>query len=416
MGLSGGAIQLATFVAIRAFDGPDVVAPLIVVASQLPWLFAPALDHLLRSFESRRTFIYLGVAGKLPLFFVGLLGVHPLGGQTGWSLTLVLFLTVIVLHNVVYGLYIAHRGALLRANYATDLRGRWFGWFEVAAGLTTLLSGNLIGYGLDQTEWGARIAYPLCGLAGILASFAFARIAWRREPGTPAAADADENRSIASELFGFWRRAFRLLRSDGPFRRYEIGFMFYGVGFLSSVPLVAVLSEGELGLSYGDWARAQSGAFPVAYMLGVVFFGRLSDRLGPVRISGIAFTLLAVFFVMMTMATGGTYLTAAFLVWGLAMSGVSVGWMLGPLWFAPPGQARRYSSAHVFLVGARSVVGPPLGFLVAKATSLQVAFGMSAAFVLVGALVLLSVKRPRKTTWEGIPLPAGSGVPATPTT
>jgi predicted MFS family arabinose efflux permease len=220
------------------------------------------------------------------------------------------------------------------------------------------------------------------------------RIRWRRaRDARRLAAKASEG--VVRAMTNAWRETFRILREDKAFGTYERGFMLYGLGFLSSVGLLALYAEAELNLSYDQWTSAQSLSFPVAQIAGAALFGRLSDRLGIVRATAMGFLLLAAFFGLMPLVGSAGGLVAACALWGVAMGGVNVGWSLGPLHFAPDGQAHMYGAVHFCLVGVRSLVGPFLGFAVKEAFSYPAAFALSAALVAAGAWTLLTLRPSR---------------------
>jgi predicted MFS family arabinose efflux permease len=236
-----------------------------------------------------------------------------------------------------------------------------------------------------------RAVYPAAAACGIASFLLMGRIRWRRsrEARRLAAAAAG---GVARAIASAWRETFRILREDRAFRTYERGFMLYGLGFLASVGLLALYAEAELKLSYDQWTSAQSLSFPVAQILGAALFGRLSDRLGIVRTTAMGFLLLAAFFGLMPLVGTAGSLVAACALWGVAMGGVNVGWSLGPLHFAPDGQAHMYGAVHFCLVGVRSLVGPFLGFAVKEILSYPAAFALSAALVLAGAWTLLGLR------------------------
>jgi hypothetical protein len=87
---------------------------------------------------------------------------------------------------------------------------------------------------------------------------------------------------------------------------------------------------------------------------------------GPVRTSGLAFGTLAIYPVLLLVicrAAGGgapwgaTALTAANVVFGLGLTGVLLGWTLGPVALAgSPEKVPHYAAIHATLVGVRGLV------------------------------------------------------------
>lgn len=387
-----GIVDLAAFVAKRSLAAPAWVVPALTVASQVPWMLAPAWEVVFGRTAPRRVFLWLGAITYLPLllvaFVVPVLGVYGQASPNDVGLDLVLFLAVITNFHLMHGAYLPHRGALLRANYPEWVRGRMYARAEIVSALAVLVTTRVGGALLDVDPSWMRVIFPVAGGLGLFSAILLARIRWRRD-GVRAPLREPGVRSGLLAIGRSWRDAVRILRTDRPFFVFEIGFMLYGIGLLAGAPLVILLAEGPLGLSYNQWTDAKGVAMPIGFVGGLLFAGRWVDRWGPARVGAMSFGLLALYFLSVTFARSAGHLTAALLLFGIAMAGVTTVWALGPLHFAPPGQARTYAGVHVSLVGARSAVAPVLGYALAEWISLRIALGVSAALIALGALVLL---------------------------
>jgi len=391
-GLAAGVIGLSSFVVKRSLGAPEEAVPVLITLWQIVWIFAPGLGTLLARADPQRLWRTLALSAYLPLAAVALVSVSPVGEHGHGTGNLVLFLALMSLH---YGASIAtvpHRGALLRTNYPSHVRGRMFGLTMAVNLLAAGAAAKGAGYLLDADPRWVRGIYPVAGACGIVAYLVLGRIRWRRSRETRRLA-TDATERVLKAWSNAWRATWRILRDDRAFRTYEIGFMLYGLGFLASIGLLVLYAEGELHLSYDSWTTAQSVAFPLAQIAGAPLFGRLSDRLGIVRTTGVSFLLLATFFGLMPLVGSAAQLAFACLLWGVAMAGVNVGWNLGPLHFAPDRQAHMYAAVHFCLVGVRSLVGPFLGFAVKEAFSYAAAFGLSAALVTAGAATIWHLDR-----------------------
>jgi len=391
-GVAAGVIGLTAFAAERSLGAPEEVVPILIALWQVPWIFAPGLGPVLARAKPQRLWRVLAFTTYLPLAAVALVSITPTlpGHGTG---ALWLFLPLMVLH---YGSGIAivpHRGALLRTNYPQHVRGRMFGLLMAVNLIASGVAAKGAAYLLDSDPRWLRGIYPVAAVSGIAAFLLMGRIRWRRSREALRLAAATASRGVRKAVANAWREAFRILREDRAFRTYEVGFMLYGLGFLSSIGLLVLYGEKELRLSYGAWTWAQSVAFPVAQIAGAALFGRLADRLGVVRTTAVSFAMLSVFFALMPLVASAAGLAAACLLWGLAMGGVNIGWSLGPLHFAPDGKAHMYGAVHFCMVGVRSLVGPFLGFAMKELFSYTAAFALSSALVAAGALTVLALDR-----------------------
>ena len=84
------------------------------------------------------------------------------------------------------------------------------------------------------------------------------------------------------------------------------------------------------------------------------------------------------------MLPGTTGLYVGFVIYGLAMSGVFLGWSLGPIQIARGRDLYPYLNAHLGLVGFRALVG------MVSATLIQQHLGSRAVFLCVIALELVA--------------------------
>jgi hypothetical protein len=267
-----------------------------------------------------------------------------------------------------------------------------FGLLSTVALVASMVANKGGGALLDRDPYWLRILFPLAALSGIVGHVFLAQIRWRRDGEAPVP-PAPGTRAVFAALGKAWRQAFVVLGRDRDFRVYEIGFMLYGFGLLMSTPLLVLYAEGELHVTLDQWSWAQGVAQPLAHLGSVWLIGRLSDRLGLVRTTALAFAVLFFFFAAMPLVGDALGLIPLFVVLGFAMAGVNIGWSLGPLRFAPEGRSRTYTSVHVLLVGVRSGTAPILGYFLREATSFSVAFGVSAGLQALAFVTLWRLSR-----------------------
>lgn len=379
MGLCAGVVNLAAFSVQRSMGAPEWTSPAMVVLGQGLWVLAPVWPPLLARLRRQETFAWVGVLSRGPFLLLALASVAPVaGGKPGagvgdWWILLAAYLV----SNNLDAVYTPHRNALIRANYPLTARGRIYGLVTLVIGVASIVASLAVGHVLDHDPTIVRWVFPAAALVGIAAHLMLARIRWRydgpvpvqRGRGWPLLRDAVRNG---------WGATRRTLREDRSFVEYEVGFMLYGLGLLSAGPLILTRFAQDKAFSTAAWAQADRLTLPLTQILLVWAVGRLSDAIGVVRVAATSFALLVPFFAWMTEVATPHQLIAAYVLYGVAMAGVNVAWALGPLHFAPPGQAHHYSSVHIACVGVRSVVGPLLGWAVAAALSFRAALFLSA--------------------------------------
>jgi MFS family permease len=227
---------------------------------------------------------------------------------------------------------------------------------------------------------------------GIGGHVLLSRIRWRA-PRAAVAAGGRGFKAAGRAVARTWRDTLALLKADPPFRTYETGFMLYGFGLNMTAPMLVLFGEEALGCSYDEWTTANGLAYPFAYLCTVALLGRLVDRLGVVRLCTLSFGLLGVYFALLPLVHGVGALVATYVVFGVCMAGVNLGWNLGPLHFAPKGRSHLYMSVHVGLVALRSTFAPLAGYAVYSFVSPEAAFLSSAALQVFAVLTMLRLDR-----------------------
>jgi MFS family permease len=287
-GLSWGVVGLGAFAVKRSLGGPDRAVPLFIALWQGVWIFTPAIGTLLARADPQKLWRGLAVGAYLPVMLVGLVAIEPTAVAGHGTGNLPLFLVLMFLFYATAIASVPHRGALLRTNYPRVVRGRMWGYLTAVSFLAALGTAKLAAHLLDRDPRWLRVVFPAAAILGALGFWTMGRIRWRHQ-----------RRRRVHQAVGMraaWREAWRILREDSAFRTYEIGFMLYGCGFLCSIGLLILYAEDELGLSYGEWTTAQFLAFPAAQVVGAALLGRLSDRIGILKTTALAFGGLGLFF------------------------------------------------------------------------------------------------------------------------
>jgi MFS family permease len=393
LGLFGGVVNLAGFCAMRSYGAPDWTPQLLIVVGQGPWVLAAIWPRILGHVPRPRLFGRLGWFAKGPLLLVALADVASTGPEgRGHGDAWLFVLAVLLVYNA-EAAFTPHRNALMRANYPLEIRGRVYGMITSVAVLSAMGAAILAGILIDRDARWARVVFPTAAVLGLVAHAMLARIRWRREGGEPPPSEA--RMGFLEALRDGWTSTWRTLRDDRDFRDFEVNFILYGLGLLAAVPLIVAFAEKDLGLSAVQWTAADRFVLPMTQLLVFPLVGRLTDRMGVVRVGALAFAVVGAFFVAMLFVTGPRSLTAAYVLYGVCMAGVNVSWALGPMLFAPPGAAHHYAAVHMAMVGIRSAMGPVLGYLVATQASFHAALVMAAGFEAVAVARMWALARRR---------------------
>jgi MFS family permease len=131
--------------------------------------------------------------------------------------------------------------------------------------------------------------------------------------------------------------------------------------------LLPVLATDRLHMSYTAFAASTQVIYPLSLLIMIYPMGRLMDRIGPTP--SLSFAVLTLYPLGLAAAGSVSAVGVATAVYGVAMAGVHVAWMLGPVSLAPsPDKVAHYVAIHATLVGLRGIVAQGLGMFIYRLT------------------------------------------------
>jgi len=288
-------------------------------------------------------------------------------GIAGWAQNYWQFLTCHLVAAAGVGSWTPLNGKLLKQLYPDSVRGRVYALLNAVTLIGAIASVFVFGAWMEAEPEAFRRFLPAAAaiqLVGVL-------LLLRLTPARGAAAARLDRRDV-----NVWRavlepvrRMGQVLRSDRTFQRYELAFMTYGGAYMFCDAILPVLATDRLGMRYQDFAYSTQVVSRVATLAAMLPMGWLLDRIGAVRTSGMSFAWLALYPVLLLAAAGFASVALASALWGVAMAGVLMGWMLGPVSLArTPEQVPEYVAIHATLVGVRGVLFQGIGMLLYKLT------------------------------------------------
>lgn len=254
-------------------------------------------------------------------------------------------------------------GELLQSLYPQRIRGRIYSIIWGASMVVGAGAGFLVGRSLDHNPDAFRLIYPAVGVLQLAGAGIFVALAHHTGHSDRRSVDHSEDGRSA------WRRVTEpighmkeVLTADPVFARYEASYMTYGVGWMICYALLPILVTTKLKLDYESIAESTHVAYWLAMTAMIVPAGLLMDRIGAVRSTGLSFLFLALYPVGLILARNPHDLMIVSVVYGMAHSGASMGWMLGPVALAPSkDKVAQYVAVHATLVGIRGKLFQLLG-------------------------------------------------------
>jgi MFS family permease len=310
--------------------------------------------ELLRHVSIRRYLWIFWVAAALPLGAVALV-------QNYWQ-----FLILHMIAAAGSAGWTPVHGRLLKHFYTDQARGRAYAVINVATLAGAVLASYWVGVWMEAHPQAFRAYFPIASAAQLVG---IAILIWLvRRTDAEQALEPQPTPSLATLLRPILHMG-TVLRADRPFQRYEKAFMTYGAAFMLCDGLLPVLATVRLGMRYEDYAHSTQMVGRLVMLIVMLPMGWVLDRIGPVRVSGIAFAVLCVYPVLLLTAATPGDIAVASVVWGVGMAGVMMGWMLGPMVLAgTPEKVPVYVAIHATLVGIRGIVFQILGMALYQLT------------------------------------------------
>jgi hypothetical protein len=257
-------------------------------------------------------------------------------------------------------------GHLLKLFYPDALRGRVYGVLSVAAQAAGATSVYFVGLWLEANPSAFRLFFPLAALVE-LGGLLF--LMFLTPLGKSSAMVLSRRKRSLKRIVRPVFQMGRILWADKTFLRYEAAFMTYGAAFMICDAMLPVLSTVQVGMRYEEYSQSTQMVTKLVMLVMIFPMGVLLDRIGPVRLSGLAFGTLTLYPLLLLTATDAGGVKLASVAWGLGLSGVMMGWMLGPVALARrPNKVPQYVAIHATLVGVRGVLFQALAMGLYKLT------------------------------------------------
>jgi MFS family permease len=393
-----GCINLADATLAKTLHGSALQVTLLSLLAGLSYIAALFWGSAIRGRRKAPFLLLFGVVGRLGLALVGL------SPDPNW------FLFVFALVWIADSLVVTAQVSIIRRAYAPEHRNTLFGLTISATTLVRLVTSVALGSLLDWNEGAYGVYYAIGGLCGFIGIWWLMRMERALDavdgPDAPIETPpsgvmrgdpvADAYRPMGQPGLAATLRSMResialvtrIVREDAPFRRFERNFFIYGIAFLSLTPVTPLFLVNDLLLDYTHIGIAKGLMGQAGMILFPPILGRTMGRLGPVRFCVGTFAFLALYPLLLfvaSVAPGGAALPAvyaAFGCFGIGMAGVSLAWHMSSIHFARDEDPSSYQAVHSVLTGVRGGFAPLLGYGFIEAGSKRLAFLFSALMLL----------------------------------
>ena len=388
-----GVLALNEFVFVKSLQGSNYQLGFLFQFSMVLFTFLVLINEFLKRVQNRKKLLRtVAWVTRLPLALIfffphSLIEIQekPYFHYIFLGLFLLYFLgNIFIYPNINY---------LLKNNYRHKNFGKLYSYVTSLNKVVMLIVTFIYGWLLDLDNFVFIYIFPVVAIFGVLSLYSLSSIPF------------PEN-SEAVEKTGIWISAKKsisemvsILRSNVPYRHFEVGFMFYGFSFMISVTVITLYFYDSLNLNYSSVAFYRN-AYNILAIVLLPFFGKLLGKIDPRKFAAFTFGSLGmyIFFVMITDWFPGNfkffditiYYTLLFYIFfhGVFAATMSLLWNIGSAYFCKPDEAGTYQSIHLSLTGIRGIAAPLLGIFFYKQFGFTVTFSLAVLFSL-GAVGLM---------------------------
>jgi Na+/melibiose symporter-like transporter len=388
-GILAGLIILNEFVFVKSLLGSNYQLAVLFQLSVVVFLLLILMNEWLKHVKNKRNMLrYAALLTRLPLILLFFFprNADQLGGDSVYHYIFLVIFFVYYLGNTVIWPTI---NLFLKTTYRHENFSRLYSYSTTLNKIVMMVTTFFYGWLLDIDHYIFVHIFPLAAGMGILSVFLLSLIPY-------------QGSLLAEKTSGFWKSVkgsavgmVNILKTNRAFLDFEIGFMLYGFGFMTSATLIVLFFEHQLGLNYSSVAFYKNG-YNVLAIIMLPFFGRLMGKIDPRRFAAISFfsMFMYVSFLTLTQYFPGyvefwdirLYYTLIFYIIfnGVFAATMALTWFIGSAYFCPPHEAGNYQSVHLVLTAVRSLFAPLMGIAFYEAWGFSIAFSISLVFLAMG--------------------------------
>jgi Na+/melibiose symporter-like transporter len=401
-GVIFGVLALNEFVFVKSLKGSNIHLGFLFQFSMLVFLFLIFFNEFLRRVRKRRRLLRrLALATRLPLLLLVFFPRNPEAYHfnSHWHY---LFLALFLAWYLAAPIVNPSINLFLKSNYRHEQFGRLFSISTTLNKVIMMVVTFLYGLWLDFDPYAFTTAYPIVAGLGVLSLWSLSKI-----PFEAKAVNIPQS-SFLKSVRDSVRDNLLILKRNKPYLHFEIGFMLYGIAFMSSVTLLPVFYEHNLHLNYSSVAFYRN-SYNILAIAMLPFFGRLIGRIDPRHFASLTFVSIVIYLFTLILTSmypaytdiGGLriyYMMLLFVLFhGVFAATMALMWNIGSSYFCKPEEAGDYQSVHLSLTGFRAIFAPFAGVFIYEAFGFGIAFGFAIACLLLAIVIMQwSVKHDKR--------------------
>ncbi len=392
-GILAGLIALNEFVFVKSLLGSSYQVSMLFQFATLVFLLLVFFNAFLRRIKNKKNLLRrTAIITRLPLLLLLFFPRSPeaLGGD---SIYHYIFLAIFLVYYMANPIVFPSINLFLKNSYSHENFGRLYSYATTANKIVMMATTFAYGWALDANHYVFVYIFPVAAVLGVASIFLLSLIPYKEEviPRMKHSIWQGVKQSV-SEMTA-------ILIKNIPYRHFQVGFMFYGFGFMSSFTVMILFWEFGLGLNYSSVAFYRN-AYNLLAILMLPYFGKLIGRIDPRQFSLVSFLSMALYILTLILTQ---YIDGHIVFWditlyhtlifyiifhGIFAATMVLMWSIGSAYFCSPEEAGIYQSIHLGLTAIRSIFAPIIGVVFYEIWGFTAAFSISITSLLIGSTIM----------------------------
>ncbi len=395
-GIIMGAFILNEFVFIKSLKGSDIQLGFLFQFAIIVFLISVFLNELIKRIENKKKLLrFIGYLSRVPIFFFFFFPntINEISSNYHY-----LFLGIFLFYYLANPIIFPIINLLLKQNYSHKNFGKLYSYSTSIHKIMMLITTFIFGIILDLDNFSFSYIYPFLAILGMISITFLSKIKYEEK------IKVNKIKVISSIKDSFLSMIY-ILKSNKPYKDFELSFMAYGIGFMISYPIITLFYEQVLELNYTSVAFYKN-AYNIFAIILLPFFGKLMSKIDPRKFAIITFIslILFIFFVALTEKFQiykkfldikiYYFLIISIFFHGFFAATMSLLWSIGSAYFCKKEEAADYQSIHLTLTGIRGTFAPFIGIAFYEIIGFFYTFMMAILFILIAVFInLISLKK-----------------------
>jgi len=392
-GMIRAALLLNEYVFIKSLNGTSYQLSFLFQSSVIVLLLSVLFNELIaRTKRKRKMLRRAGFLTHLPLLIL-LFFPKDASFYTVNSIYHYIFLFVFFTYYLSYPIVLPTINLFLKNSYSKDNFGKLYGVSSSIRQIVMMITFFALGLLLDKDAFSFTWFFPALGILGILSIVAISWIEYipKELP--------EFSQGILDAVLGSFRKMVNTLKTNKAYFDFQIAYMFYGFGFMSTRSVINIFYDHALNLNYSSVAFYQN-AYNIMTIILLPIFGKIIGKVDPRKFTIIPFVSMAGFILFVGITEYiplhielwnlQIYLTLVIstIFYGFFFSTMLLSWNIGSSYFGKNEEAGDYQSIHLFSTGLRGIAAPVIGIAFYELLGFSMTFGIAIFSLLVGVYIL----------------------------